>query len=144
MKVSYDYPNRRFIYETINSKHVQDAPSLQFDGDKVVLEALGLNNTLAVGSLNGKESWTISVESRGYKAETYELKILINNSYFTKVDFSVGKRDSEEEIAEKLYQALKANSKIKYDFTISLDDETVTLTIKNAEDTEIELVITED
>ncbi|WP_077210524.1 S-layer homology domain-containing protein [Bacillus dakarensis] len=144
VEVSYDRSNLRFIFETISRRPFQNAPSLQFDGDKDVLKALGLDNSRAVGSLNGKESWAISVESHSFKDEIYYLKILLNDTYFTEVEISVDERDSEGEIAEKLYEALKTNYKTKSDFVIDLDDETVILTMKNAKDVEIELVITED
>lgn len=142
VKVTFEEARSRFIFETDNSpKNV--VPSIQFDGDDDVLDALGLDDDLVKGA-KGEEAMKISVESDATRDDTYELNIKVKEENIAvSVRFSVEKGDTADEVAEEIADALEDNSYIRSIFEIDVDDQEVILTPKD-EDLEVEIEIGTD
>ncbi|MED4582954.1 S-layer homology domain-containing protein [Brevibacillus choshinensis] len=142
VKVSFDDDYDRFVFETDNSP-TNVVPSIKFTGS--ALNDLGLNSSVAKGSLDGKfvaESWKITVKSDASSDQTYVIKVEDENIDET-VEIDVDDNDSAEEIADKIADALKDNDEIASAYTVELDDEAVTLTSKdNDEELDVEIKIT--
>lgn len=140
VNVTFKRSSNLFVFETTNSP-TNAAPSIQFVGDADTLKALGLDETVTVGSLNGKESWKISVESDAEADRTYKLAIEINDKTKEEVKFLVDEEDSAEEIAVKIRDAVNRNSILRAEFDISIDGAEITLTADRAKDIKVEIEI---
>lgn len=144
VKVTFEDNNDRFIFETDNSPS-NVVPTIQFDGDEDVLDALGLSDDVAEGSL-GEQSWKIQVETDAEDDQTFEIEIegeIDGLDVEETVEFSVDENDSAEDIADKIADALDNNSDIVSAFDISVSGDEVTLTTDGTEDVDVEIRITE-
>lgn len=139
VQVSFDSSRNRFIFETDNSSKTL-VPSIQFSGDKDVLDALGIDTDLVKGS-SVEASMKITVKSDATRSESYEVRFnVVKESIDVKVQFTVKKGDTATDIADELADALENNSYIRSVFDIEVDDEEVTLT-PDDEDLVVEIEI---
>lgn len=127
--VTFDEYYNRFVFETTNSPDTV-APSIRFTG--TALDELGLNSTIARGSLDGnssRESWRITVKDDASKDQTYVIHFEDKNIN-EKVEFIVDDHDTKKQIASRIANELAANRQITDDYYISVNDDEVTITAK--------------
>lgn len=139
--VSFDNYNSRFVFETQNSAE-NVVPSIRFYG--TALAKLGLDTSIAKGSLGKEpvaESWQITVKSDASTDKTYVVK-LEDENIKASVEINVDDDDRAEEIAKKIADALKGNEDIRSAYSISLNNEVVTITsTTSGKDLDVEIEI---
>lgn len=141
-RVTVEYRNTgRFAFETTRSP-INEVPTIQFDGDAAVLDALGIDDKEVKGASGERiRVWNITVESEATKDQDFEINVIIDEENIDEtVRFSVKKGDSAQDIADAIANALLDKSKIRSSLSISVRRDVLTLTPADEEwDVEIEI-----
>ncbi|MET3505704.1 S-layer homology domain-containing protein [Halalkalibacter oceani] len=143
-RVKVEYKNtRRFVFETTKSP-IDEVPTIQFDGDADVLDALGIDDDEVKGASGERiRVWNITVEADATKDQEFEMNVIIDDENIDEtVRFSVKRGDSAEEIADAIADALLDKAKIRSALGISVKRDVLTLT-PDDEDWDVEIEIKE-